>query len=77
MRSKFSKSWLMGNLINNPRFRFSFRFSCCTTVVSSSDENHGECGIRLSSENGEVDADQRSIQQWQDSVSDSPSYEKT
>ena len=69
----------MGNLINNPRFRFSFRFSCCTTVISSpeEDEENDEDAVRLSLENGKVDADQRSLEQRQDSIPDPPPYEKT
>ena len=68
----------MGNLVSNPRFKLSLRSSCCTAIISSDDDDdaEGEIGIRLSIENGSIDADQRTLEQRQDSVSDPPTYEE-
>ena len=64
--------------MSNPKFKLSLHSSCCTAVISSDDDEQadGAFDIRLSIENGSIDADQRSLEQRQDSVSDPPSYEE-
>jgi hypothetical protein len=44
----------MGNLIDQPRIKFKFKSSCCTTVVVAPDEDEPEPGfdLQFEAENG-------------------------
>ena len=65
----------MGNLINRPRIKLKLKSSCCTTVVTTPDENDPELGfeLQLQVENGQDEYDCGTQLQRKDSAVESDS----
>ena len=66
----------MGNLTGRPNIKFKFKSSCCTTVVTTPDDQEPGFDIQLSVENGEDIHDRRPELQRQDSAIESNTEQK-
>ena len=66
----------MGNLIDHPNIKLKFKSSCCTTVVTTPDDQEPGFDIQLSVENGKNVHDRWAELQRQNSVIESNTKQK-